>query len=123
MLILLMVAALSGEPGPSAISPAPPSVVTVPDWRRKATGGDLMKVYPSRALRRGISGAAIIRCSVNKVGVLVDCSVEDEGPPGEGLGEAALKLMPRFVMRPMTKDGVPVDGGAVRVPIRFMTPR
>lgn len=123
MQILMMLAALAGEPDLATSPPAPNPTVTAPDWRRKATGADAMKVYPSRALRRGISGGAIVKCMVDREGTLVDCSVVDEAPPGQGFGEAALKLMHFYTMRPMTRDGLPVDGGTVRMPILFTIPR
>jgi protein TonB len=40
-------------------------------------------------------------------------------PQGEGFGEAALALTPLFRMKPMSRDGQPVAGGIVRVPIAF----
>jgi len=126
MLLFMMLAALSGEPETPVEPPAPvlrPSVVTVPDWLRRATGADAMRVYPRLALGRGVAGAAIIACTVEREGTLADCSIVDEGPSGQGFGDAALQLMPRFQMRPMTKDGLPVTGGKVRIPIRFVPQR
>jgi len=97
--------------------------ITTPDWRRRATGADVMRVYPGRAFRRGVSGAALVACSVSKEGTLVDCSVLEETPSGEGFGEAALKLTRLYTMRPLTKDGLSVEGGKVRMPMRFIAPR
>jgi protein TonB len=118
MLILTMLLAMAAETPPPT-----PNTLIVPDWRRKATGADLMKVYPSRALRRGVSGAAIVGCSVSAEGEMTDCRVIEEAPVGEGFGDAALKLMPRFLMRPATRGGIPVEGGWVRIPIRFSPPQ
>jgi protein TonB len=94
------------------------SIRIVPEWRR-ATGDDVARVYPSSARRRGVQGIAMIACRVTAEGEMADCQVEQEAPEGEGFGEAALKLMPRFRMRPQTADGAPVAGGLVRLPIQF----
>jgi protein TonB len=119
-MLLAALAAAAAIGGPIAVDLP---TITAPDWRRKATGADVMKVYPGRALRRGVSGAALVACSVSKEGTLVDCSVIEETPVGEGFGEAALKLTRLYVMRPLTKDGLAVEGGKVRMPLRFISAR
>jgi TonB family protein len=110
---------------PNATVPGPglASIITVPDWIRKPTFADLVRVYPAGALRREIDGMAMTSCKVAVGGTLTDCQVLEEAPAGVGFGKAALELMPKFLMRPMTRDGQPVEGGTVRIPIRFSTPR
>lgn len=105
-----------------ASRPSEASVVP-PEWLRRPTGDDVARVYPRRALRRGLSGAVVTSCSVTKQGTLAECRTVDEYPTGEGFGDAALKLMPLFLMRLATRDGQPVEGGTVRIPIRFVLPR
>jgi protein TonB len=131
--MLLLVAALAeaAGSGEAAIrsqsseepSAAKPFVAVIPDWRRRATGEDLMRVYPRSAARRGVEGIVMVVCQVTNDGEMDACAVEQEAPPDEGFGEAALKLMPKFLMRPKTKDGSPVGGGAARIPIQFRLPR
>lgn len=94
----------------------------VPLWRSKATGDDLMRVFPKEALRHGVEGIALIRCGVTSEGRMTNCAVEQEAPTGYGFGEAALALMPRFRMKAKTDGGAPVGGGVVRLPIQFRLP-
>jgi protein TonB len=94
-----------------------------PRWLHKATGEDVRRVYPPDALQRGVEGIVMVSCQVTEKGEMAECRVEQEAPAGEGFGDAALKLMPRFLMRPPTRDGVPVAGATVRLPIQFRLPR
>ena len=125
MLAIAMAVLLQGPPPapPSLPSGARPSVITNPDWMRRPTGEDMARFYPDKAQRDEIEGRATIYCTVTAEGSLSGCSVVDETPADYGFGAAALNLGLLFKMRPMTKDGVPVSGGWVRIPIRFMLPK
>ncbi|WP_411286808.1 energy transducer TonB [Phenylobacterium sp.] len=114
------------EPRPPAAPPPEPprpSVITQPDWLRKPSGEDIARYYPERAQRMNVEGRATISCTVNARGSLDGCSVSSEEPSDQDFGPAALKLARLFKMRPQTKDGQPVDGGTVRIPIRFALPK
>ena len=95
-------------------------VLTEPDWVKKPSAQDMRQVWPTEALRKGLDGSATIACKVSAQGVLFDCEVAEETPPGSGFGAAAVALTPQFQMRPRTRDGKPVAGGMVRIPIRFV---
>lgn len=109
---------------PAAIAPAPrPSVITNPDWLSLPTREEMMALYPKAAAANGVEGRATIGCSVSAQGLLVNCAVLVDDPPGAGFSAAALSMASSFRMRPMTRDGVPVEGGQVRIPIAFRLPR
>jgi protein TonB len=70
-----------------------------------------------------VNGKASISCMVNAKGTLENCSVVSEDPPDMGFGDAAMKMTKLFKMRPATKDGQPVNGQSVRIPLRFQIPK
>jgi TonB family protein len=123
------------KPAPAPVSRVPVSyvaaeaaagaqpVIVKPDWALKPTGADIVEFYPPEAVKAGVDGAATIGCAVSLEGRLTDCKVLDEAPAQAGFGAAALKLSERFQMKPMTRDGHPVSGGKIRIPIRFALPR
>lgn len=100
----------------------PPSVIVQPDWEQKPTGEDMALFYPPKAVAEHVEGMATIGCKVSAEGLLVECRVVQETPPDAGFGEAALRMSQRFKMKPMSRDGHPVSGGVVRIPIRFALP-
>ncbi len=82
----------------------------------------MARYYPDDAARRGIDGRAVIDCTVNPDGRLQDCAVDSQTPVDEGFGSAALKMSAHFKLRPMTRDGIPVSGATIHIPIRFVLP-
>jgi protein TonB len=70
-----------------------------------------------------VEGHASISCTVNAHGTLENCSVTNESPSDQGFGDAAMRMSKLFKMRPMTKDGAPVDGGKITIPIAFRLPK
>ena len=99
-----------------------PSVVVNPDWLRKPTAEDMAHNYPQAAIMLNLEGRTILHCSVAVSGRLEDCDVPEETPKGIGFGKATLALSRGFLMRPQTRDGVPVSGGRVNIPIAFRLP-
>ena len=113
------------EPKPPAPAPEPPrpSVITNPDWARKPSGEDIARYYPDRALRMEVEGRATLSCKVSAKGTLEGCSVVSEDPADQDFGSAALRMSKLFKMRPQTRDGAPVEGGTVRIPLSFRLPK
>jgi protein TonB len=60
-----------------------------------------------------------VRCRIRLDTSLDQCRIVSETPPGQGFGEAALRLMPLFHFLPATENGVPVEGEGVTVTIDF----
>jgi TonB family protein len=96
-----------------------PGVIAQPDWLLQPTGEDVARNYPDLARRIGASGRAAIVCRVDGQGALTDCAVAEEAPKDIGFGAMALRLARSYRMRPMSRDGAPVAGGTVRLPMAF----
>lgn len=96
-----------------------PRVIRNPSWLVRPSPDQLNRYYPAGPLDEGLSGQAELDCQVTAAGALTACRVLNESPRGRGFGDAALKLSRIFRMSPRTEDGQPVEGGVIRIPIRF----
>ncbi len=92
------------------------AIISTPTWVRTPTSDQVARSYPSGAPNHG---SARIVCSATPQGELVDCKLVAEDPPGAGFGGALLKLARYFKMAPVTRDGIPVAGGRVLIPVHF----
>ena len=98
-----------------------PTIITRPQWARVSSSINFAKFYPRAAARARIRGHVDLACVVELDGT-ADCQVSAEDPPGLGFGDAALKISRLFRFIPMQRDGVPVAGGQINIPIAFTPP-
>ncbi len=76
--------------------PRPGDDARSPTWLRKPTGKEMAQVYEEYAVRRDLSGSAILSCAVAASGSVHSCRVDSETPSGVGFGRMALRLSPQF---------------------------
>lgn len=106
------------------VTPSAPPRPTIgtPHWIRRPSGAEFTRAYPRTAMRRGLSGAARLGCTVDDQGRMRDCEVLEETPEGGGFGLAALDLAPFFQMSKTADNGNSTAGGRVIIPIIFRAP-
>lgn len=93
--------------------------IVAPAWaERSPTAADIRRVYPEAALDQGITARVILLCTVQPSRDLA-CTVDSEGTPGYGFGQAALSVSRLFRVKSAEPGAATSVGRNVRVPIRF----
>lgn len=80
--------------------------------------------YPAEAIRQGVNGSVMLLVTVGADGSVRDVEVEKSTPPGV-FDAAAVEAARQWRLAPEVRDGQPVDGARIRVPVTFesgMTP-
>lgn len=110
--------------GATSAHPAEPTPLRDPIFQNQRGSGSLGgpgPYYPERAHRLGITGTALIECTLAAKGRLNDCRAIEEQPSGQNFIDAAMLMAKRGWMtaKPAEVDGKPVDGEVVRVLVPF----
>ena len=87
-------------------------------WAKAPWPGEALQAYP-RAAHRDQDGIVQLSCNPTRKGVLEACSILSETPAGQGFGEAALSLAPKFQL---SKESMKAVAGPVILPLRFSPP-
>ncbi len=116
VLVRLKVSAVAAGEGfavaaPEGAFPIPVnSEIKDPVWIDSPRAAWTTDLLEGLAARNHQDGVATARCMVAQSGALSDCWVERETPGGIGFGEAALIVLQRARMKPLSASGVPVAG-------------
>ena len=102
---------------PALADPKPLTDITQAEWLHRPSVQDMMAFWPAGA--RNQNGRVVMQCIVAAQGTLDGCVVRSETPPGLGFGAAAVAMSKLFLMRPPMRDGVPIEGAEVSIPINF----
>jgi hypothetical protein len=95
-------------------------LITKPVWTTEFTPSAVAAFFPHEATAQGMTtGRGVAECRVEADGALHECRPVSAEPEGAGFSEAAAKAASGMRMSPWTRDGGPVDGAIVRVPIRL----
>jgi hypothetical protein len=102
---------------PEMLTSAPLNI-TKPAWAVLPSAADFQASFPKA--ENGINNVhVVLACTIQVDGGLTDCSVASEDPAGQGFGQGALALAPKFKVGPWSQDGQPTAGAHIRVPIRY----
>lgn len=98
-----------------------PPLVSGGDWLRRPTGDDVARFYPEGAMRAGLAGRVLIRCTVDETGRMTACRPLHETPEGMGFGARAAAMSEKgFRIGPRDSKGRDTAGRPINLPITFM---
>lgn len=95
-------------------------VRTGPRNLRQPAALALRRYHPPEALRRGVSGTAVVSCRIREDTVLDQCRVLSETPAGQGFGAAGVTAaVAEYRFRPGMVDGRPDFDLRAVITVRF----
>jgi protein TonB len=89
-----------------------------PSWINRPHDADLHAHFPLQAQHARVNGRVELSCII-QLDTTLDCTVATEEPTGYGFGDAALRVSETWRINPATRDGVPIEGVRLNVPLRF----
>ncbi|MBO9710138.1 MAG: energy transducer TonB [Caulobacter sp.] len=94
--------------------------INAPRWIKTLTPEGMSSIYPEAAIRAGVNeGLGVVGCVIAPTGDLTQCAVRREQPAELGFGAAAVEAAKLMAVNPWSKEGEPLDGLPIVVPIRF----
>lgn len=93
--------------------------ITKPEWVSRPSGSQMYDALSHSARAEDVAGWAVIKCEVTAKGTLTRCVTLVESPLKYEFGKSALRIASMFRMKPATRDGQPVEGGTVLIPVVF----
>lgn len=107
---------------PRALDPAAaPAWASAPDWVRGPEPADVKAAFPAEARAAHVAtGRATLECVIGDDGGLSECRTQGETPPALGFGPAALKVAAAMRANLWSRDGEPLAGEHVRLPLRLV---
>lgn len=111
-----VIAALGRNGGETPVGPVV-ALSEVP-FAQRPTASDFSRNYPRRALNAGLDGRVTLSCVVQR-SLRLECRVAEEDPPGQGFGQAAVRIARRFRAERQFPDGRATVGAQVTVPMAF----
>ncbi len=102
---------------------SPPVEIHDPVWIKQIKPDSITALFPAAAIQAGYKvGRASVECTVAADGTLSGCETVTEDPAAMGFGEAAMEVASVMQMSPWTKQGAPVEGARINLPIKFVLP-
>lgn len=123
-LFVILLAGLCASASFVAADPTsdPTALLTDPVWKAGPSDRDLKLFYPVQALSGGVSGFAVVSCTIGAGGALGGCVAMGEDPRGQGFAGALLKIASYMRAAPTSAGGAPTLGRTVRLGARFSAP-